>query len=141
MASPVWASQAVNYTTKTQYLFRINKGAYDLSSDREINKFIEPHRRPIPFENLVYIGDGSTDIPCFRLVKEQGGRSIAVFPPNTKGAKEKAEQFRTDGRVHHVVPAKYGESSDLDQVVKSYIRLLAERNRKRGQLHENHGKG
>ena len=67
-----WPALAVNYTTKTQFLFRINKGAFDLSDNSKVNQFVEKRDRPVPFENMVFIGDGSTDIPCFRLIKEQG---------------------------------------------------------------------
>ena len=123
----VWPSQAVNYTTKTQYLFRINKGALDLSDDSEINRFVEQHKRPMPFENMVYIGDGATDVPCFRLVKDQGGLSIAVFRPHKKNAQNKAQQLFQDGRVHNVVSANYQEQKDLDRLVKAYIRIVAAR--------------
>ncbi len=123
----VWPAQALNYTTKTQYLFRINKGTHDPSDDTEINQFIEMKDRPIPFENIVYIGDGPTDVPCFRLVKDLGGLSVAVFRPSKNGAREAAERFRDDGRVHAVVPANYKEGTKLDKVVKSYIRHVAGR--------------
>ena len=103
----VWPAQALNYTTKTQYLFRINKGIHDPSDDTEINQFVEMKNRPIPFENMAYIGDGPTDVPCFRLVKDLGGLSVAVFKPRKKGARAAAERFRDDGRVHTVVPADY----------------------------------
>lgn len=123
----VWPAVAVNYTTKTQYLFRINKGAHDLSDDSKINKFIKPQDRDVPFERMIYIGDGLTDVPCFRLVKDQGGLSIAVFKPNTQNARENAERFVKDGRVHAVLPANYTKSSELDKVVKAYIGLAAAR--------------
>ncbi len=123
----VWPAQAVNFTTKTQYLFRINKGAYDLSDDAEINRYVEMKDRPVPFENMVYIGDGSTDVPCFRLVKDQGGLSIAVYKPHTKGARDKAEGFRKDGRVHAVVPANYTEGGQIDRIVKAYITQVSAR--------------
>ena len=124
----VWPAQAVNYTTKTQYLFRINKGAHDPSDDTLINEFVEPRDRPIPFENMVYIGDGFTDVPCFRLVKEQGGLSIAVSRPRTRGARVAAEKFRTDGRVQAVVPANYRDGSPLNKLVKAYINEVSARN-------------
>ena len=123
----IWPAQAVNYTTKTQYLFRINKGAHDLSDDTEINSYVPKSERPIPFENMIYFGDGATDIPCFRLVKEEGGLSIAVFRPHAKGAREKATQFLTDGRVHCITSADYQEDSDLDKVVKAQIDFVAAR--------------
>ena len=123
----VWPAQALNYTTKTQYLFRINKGIHDPSDDTEINQFVEMKDRPIPFESIVYIGDGPTDVPCFRLVKDLGGLSVAVFRPHTKGARETAERFRDDGRVHAVVPAKYADGTEVDKLVKTYIRHVAAR--------------
>lgn len=112
---------AVNYTTKTQYLFRINKGSYDLSDNATVNKYTPNDERPVPFENIVFIGDGETDIPCFRLVKEQGGHSIAVYKPNTKGGKATGYKLKQQGRVNCVVPADYTENSPLDQYTKSII--------------------
>jgi phosphoserine phosphatase len=122
-----WPALAVNYTTKTQYLFRINKGAHDLSDNTKVNQFVEKGDRPVPFENMIFIGDGSTDVPCFRLVKEQGGLSIAVFKPHTSGARSKADGYRKDGRVHCVVPAIYVEGSEIDRVVKANIDLVSSR--------------
>ena len=123
----VWPALAVNYTTKTQYLFRINKDAHDLSDKTKVNQFVEKKDRPVPFENMVFIGDGSTDIPCFRLVKEQGGLSIAVFKPRTKGAQEEAAKYLSDGRVHAVAPATYTEGSELDRMIKANVDVVAAR--------------
>ena len=88
-----WPALAINFTTKTLFLFRINKGAHDLSDDREINQFVEMKDRPVPFENMVYIGDGATDVPCFRLVKDMGGLSIVEFGPRRRKARESASRF------------------------------------------------
>lgn len=125
----IWPALAVNYTTKTQYLFRINKGALDLNDNNQINKFVTKHDRPVPFENMVYIGDGSTDIPCFRLVKEQGGLSVAVYKPRTKGARDKAIPYLEEGRVHCVVPAIYTENSELDNIIKANISIISARSK------------
>lgn len=122
-----WPALAVNYTTKTQYLFRINKDAHDLSDNSKVNEFVEKKDRPVPFENMVFIGDGSTDIPCFRLVKEQGGLSIAVYKPRTKGAQDKAARYLKDGRVHAIAPANYTVGSALDRIVKANIDAVAAR--------------
>ena len=92
-----------------------------------INQFVVKEDRPIPFENMVYLGDGLTDVPCFRLVKEQGGLSIAVYKSNTKGARDKANEFVRDGRVHCLAPANYTEGSELDKIVKANISSLAAR--------------
>jgi hypothetical protein len=92
-----------------------------------VNQYIEKKDRSVPFENMIYIGDGETDIPCFRLLKEQGGLSIAVYMPGKKGARGKAEQYRKDGRIHCVVPASYTDGSKMDQVVKAYIDSVSAR--------------
>ena len=122
-----WPALAINFTTKTQYLFRINKGAHDLANIEEINRFVEKEDRPIPFDNMIYIGNSPTDVPCFSLVKNEGGLSIAVFAPRAKGARKKAERFREEGRVHSVVPANFEEGGELDQTVKHYIQLVRAR--------------
>lgn len=123
----VWPALAINYTTKTQYLFRINKGVHDLSDDSKVNEFVPKAERPVPFENMIYIGDGATDIPCFRLVKEQGGLSIAVFKTKTKDARGKAEIYQEQERVQAIAPADYTEGSKLDRLIKARIDYVAAR--------------
>ena len=123
----IWPALAINFTTKTQYLFRINKGAHDLGDNRQINEYVAKADRPVPFENMVYIGDGPTDVPCFRLVKDQGGLSIAVFQPDKPNARDDAEEFLRDGRVHNTAPTVYAEGSELDRIVKRNIDLVAAR--------------
>ena len=123
----VWPAQAVNFTTKTQFLFRINKDARDLSDNNKINEFVREQDRPMPFKNMIYFGDGDTDIPCFRLVKDLGGLSIAVFDPDASGAREKAEPLLEQERVHCIVPADYREEGDLDKIVKARIDYVAAR--------------
>lgn len=125
----VWPALAVNYTTKTQYLFRINKGAHDLSDNSTVNKFVPQAERNVPFENMVFLGDGSTDIPCFRLVKEQGGLSVAVYKARAKGShgKGRADGYLAEGRVHCIAPANYSDGSELDKIVKAQIDAVAAR--------------
>jgi phosphoserine phosphatase len=116
----------VNYTTKTQYLFRINKGAMELWDKEKVNKFVEHGNRPVPFTNMLFVGDGDTDIPSFRLVKDQGGHSIAVYTPSKrKGGKAVADKLKQEGRVNFSVPANYCEGSELDKVVKGIIRKIS----------------
>lgn len=117
----VWPSLALNYTTKTQYLFRINKGSLDVWDDTVINRYVTDAERPVPFTNMIYIGDGLTDIPCFRLVKDLGGHSIAVYQSNKKNAKEQAKTILADARVNFAAPATYSEGSLLDRIVKGII--------------------
>jgi len=76
-----WPALAINYTTKTQYLFRINKGSLDVHDNSVINKFVPKEQRPVPFEHMIFIGDGETDIPCMRLVKDQGGIPLPSTTP------------------------------------------------------------
>lgn len=116
-----WPALAINYTTKTQYLFRINKGSLDVHDNSVINKFVEKHKRAVPFENVIFVGDGETDIPCMRLVKDLGGHSIAVYNPGKHGAKKHAEQLITDGRANVVAPADYQDGSAIDRAVKAII--------------------
>lgn len=123
----VWPALAVNYTTKAQFLFRINKGAHDLSDAGGINRFVPQEDRPVPFENMVYIGDGETDVPAFRLVKELGGLSVAVYPPRSRKSRENAQRFVDEGRVHCVAPADYTEDSPLDRLIRANIDLVANR--------------
>ena len=116
-----WPALALNYTSKTQYLFRINKGSIEVHEHNMINKYVPENERPIPFRNMVYIGDGDTDIPCFRLVKDRGGNSIAVYKPRTSGAKDKALNLAKDERVNFIAPADYQNASKLDKIIKALI--------------------
>ena len=114
-----WPALALNYTTKTQYLFRINKGSLDVYDHSIINDYVPPEDRPMPFKHMVFIGDGETDVPCFRLVKDQGGHSIAVYKRGTP--KTKAEKLLSEGRVNFVASANYSEGRKIDQIIKAII--------------------
>jgi len=116
-----WPALAVNYTTKTQYLFRINKGSLDVHDNSIINKYVPKEQRPVPFEHMIFVGDGETDIPCMRLVKDQGGHSIAVYNPGKRGAKSHAQQLIKDGRATLFASADYQEGSAIDLAVKAII--------------------
>jgi hypothetical protein len=114
-----WPALALNYTSKTQFLFRINKGCLNVYDHKDINEYIPEEKRAIPFTNMIYIGDGETDIPCFRLVKDRGGHSIAVYKPHT--TKNKINKLLLEGRVNFIAPAEYKRKSKLDKIVKSLI--------------------
>ena len=116
----VWPAVAVDYTAKTQFLFKINKGVHSISDHTLVNKFIPEDERPVPFSRMIYFGDGATDIPCMRLVKQFGGHSIAVYNPNGTN-KEKSEQLYRESRVHFVCPADYTSNGKIYQVVTSII--------------------
>jgi hypothetical protein len=116
-----WPALAINYTTKTQFLFRINKASPEVYDNSTINKFVPKEERPVPFTNIVYIGDGETDIPCFRLVKEEGGYSIAVYRPRKSESKALTEKLLDEGRASLIAPADYREGSVIDTSVKAII--------------------
>lgn len=115
-----WPARIVNYTTKTQYIFRINKGVLDENDDSGLNSYVAQNERPIPFKRMVYIADGITDVPCMRLVKEYGGKSIAVY--DTKDTV--ACQLMHDGRVNFMVKADYSAGSDMEKLMQKILRHM-----------------
>ncbi len=117
-----WPKNVVNYTTKTQFLFRINKGVLDISNDDDLNRFTPEENRPVPFRNMIYIGDGLTDVPCMKLVKVNGGFSIAVYQ---SGKRAKVKDLIQDERVNFIEPADYSEGSKLDIITKDIILHMA----------------
>jgi 2-hydroxy-3-keto-5-methylthiopentenyl-1-phosphate phosphatase len=116
----IWPKLAINYTMKTQFFFRIAKGILKITEDNKVNERIKEKR--IPYRNIIYIGDGLTDVPSMLLVKENGGKSIAVYP---KGEKERVLQLIEDARVNFITTADYSLNSDLDKVVKLAIQQVA----------------
>lgn len=114
-----WPAQVVNYTSKTQFLFRIEKGVLDIN-DPGVNDYFSPEEMRVPFRNIVYIGDSDTDIPCMKLVNSYGGHSIGVYNPETKD-KTKVFKMIKDKRIKYFVPADYSEGKELDILVKSII--------------------
>jgi len=116
-----WPALAVNYTTKMQFLFRINKGIFGLQES--INDFMPEHERLVPFKRMVYFGDGSTDIPAMKLVKTQGGYSIAVHNGAEKSAQE-AANLMVENRVNYVAKADYSQGSQLAAQVERVIQKI-----------------
>jgi len=114
-----WPAQVVNYTNKTQFLFRIEKGVLDIN-DSGVNDYFSPEKVRIPFRNIVYIGDSDTDIPCMKLVNSLGGHSIGVYNPET-GDKEKVYNMIDTHRIKYFAPANYSDGSKLDKLVKNII--------------------
>lgn len=116
----VWPAVAVDFSTKTQFLFKINKGIRSVSDNIEVNRYATEEERPIPFKRMIYFGDGETDIPCMKLVKSQGGYSIAVY--RTDSAKLRAAQkLISDGRVNFVCEADYREQGEIFEIVTTII--------------------
>ncbi len=116
----VWPSIAINFTQKTQYLFRISKGVLDVTDDDNLNKHMTG--RKIPYENMIYIGDGLTDIPCMKLLKEKGGKAIALYP---SGSKNKVAQLVNDNRINFVTVADYSQNSTLEKIVKLMMEKIS----------------
>ena len=124
----VWPGIAINYTTKTQFLFRINKGVNNCWDNEPVNRFVPMEKRPIPFTRMIFIGDGETDIPSMKMVRLQGGHSIAVFDPEEfpkPNFQKKVYRLIEEDRVHFVAPADYTEGRQLDLTVKGIIGRVA----------------
>ena len=115
----VWPAQVVNYTNKTQFLFRITKGVLDVN-DSAVNEFFPESDLRVPFRNMIYLGDSDTDIPCMKLVKMRGGYSIGVFNPKTND-RTKVHKMTRDSRIDYFVPADYSEGTELDNLIKTII--------------------
>ena len=118
-----WPAQVINYTSKTQFLFRIEKGTLDVN-DSGVNDYFKPEDIRIPFRNMVYIGDSDTDIPCMKLINSYSGHSIGVYNPKTKD-KRKVYKMMEDKRIKYYTPADYTEGSELDKLVKTIIDTTA----------------
>lgn len=118
----VWPRIAVNYTNKTQFLSRINKGVLDISDDASLNKKMFDNDRRISTSNMIYIGDGYTDVPCMKLTKDGGGISIAVYTDKTE---KTAESLLSDERINYMTLADYREGSEIDKIVRKTIEAMA----------------
>ena len=116
-----WPAVAVNYTNKTQFIFKINKGIESVYDSERINEFIEEEKRPVQFRHMIYFGDGTTDIPCMKLVKQQGGHSIAVYNPRSRQKRQTMEQLIRDNRVSYICAADYSPDKEIDTLVRTII--------------------
>ena len=116
-----WPAAAVNYTEKTQHLFRINKGILDITNDRDLNGFTPEYKRRVPFSNMIYIGDGLTDVPCMKMIRTKGGTSIAVHG----GGWEISDSMLLQGRCDYSVPADYREGGEIETVVRLNLKRIA----------------
>lgn len=121
---PVWPALGINYTTKTQFLFRINKGILNAHDNREINNWQPKEKRPVPFTRMIFIGDGDTDIPSMKMVRYQGGQAVAVFDPDeftTPPYQERMRKLIAEERVDYVAPADYSPGSQLELTVRGIL--------------------
>ncbi len=118
---PVWPAMAVNYTSKTQFLFRINKGVLSVTDSKGLNEFMPEDKRRVPFRNMVYFGDGFTDVPCMKLVRENGGHSVAVY----QNDKSYADDLLLRGRVDFGINADYSPDSQMEKTVFALLEQAA----------------
>ncbi len=127
---PCWPAMAVNYTSKTQFLFRVNKGVLDVTEHRQLNEFMPEEKRRVPFSNMIYVGDGLTDVPCMKLTKLNGGHSIAVWQDSPAAVND----MLLEGRVDFVTKADYSEGSEMEKTVFAVIDEIAAASRT-AQMH------
>jgi hypothetical protein len=105
----------VTDTMKTQFLFRINKGREGVTES--INEHMPEGERPIPFQNMIYVGDGMTDVPSMALTKKSGGHTVAVYQPSGKG-RDTCVKLLNAGRADFIAPADYRAGSKLSRRVE-----------------------
>ena len=117
-----WPGVAINYTTKTQYLFRINKGIENHWDRNALNKYMPEASRPVPFSRMIFLGDGETDIPAMKMMTHQGGHSVAVYDEKREAKDlDTIHSLISDGRVNFVAPGDYEEKSQLDIIIKGIL--------------------
>ena len=120
----IWPATDVNYTAKTQYLFRINKGILDVTNDHDLNAHTPEHLRRVPFANMIYFGDGLTDVPCMKMTKLKGGCSIVVHAPSGNAL---ADEMLLQRRADFALPADYREGGALEETVGLILRKMRAR--------------
>ena len=121
ISSGVWPKTDVNYTNKTQFVYRINKGVLDVANDVDLNRSMPDDSKRVPFCNMIYIGDGLSDVPCMKMMKAYGGYSIAVYQKRDS----KVEALLNRDRVDFIYPADYSDGTGLDMTVKNIIKKMA----------------
>ena len=119
---PVWPKLAVNFTAKTQFVYRINKGVLDVSDDKTLNDSMPDDSKRVPFTNMVYMGDGLSDVPCMKMMRAYGGQAIAVYQEDNRLG---VEDLMAKSRVDFIFPADYSEGTALDTTVKNIIRKMS----------------
>ena len=119
---PVWPKLAVNFTAKTQFVYRINKGVLDVSDDKTLNDSMPDDSKRVPFLNMVYFGDGLSDVPCMKMMRAYGGQAIAVYQ---EGNRPGVEDLLVKGRVDYIFPADYRAGSALEATAMDIVRKMA----------------
>ena len=116
-----WPKLDVNFTNKTQFVYRINKGILDVSRDKELNDCMPDDSKRVPFTNMIYMGDGLSDVPCMKMMRAYGGQAIAVYQASNR---QGVEKLLADGRVDFIFPADYREGMELDRTVRDILRKM-----------------
>ena len=119
---PVWPKLAVNFTAKTQFVYRINKGVLDVSDDKTLNDSMPDDSKRIPFPNMIYMGDGLSDVPCMKMMRAYGGQAIAVYQDANRTG---VEELLAKKRVDFIFQADYREGRALEETAQNIIRKMA----------------
>lgn len=117
----IWPAVAVDYTAKTQFLFKINKGIFSIRDNKKVNDSQDDEKKRVPFAHMMYFGDGETDVPCMKIVKNFGGNSIAVYNPEIPRKIRVARRLLRQKRVNFITPAVYTKESRTFKLVCSVI--------------------
>ena len=118
----VWPGIAVDYTAKTQFIFKISKGIFSARDNKRVNASMAEDRKRIPFTNMIYLGDGDTDVPCMKMTRTRGGTSIAV---HAEGETSLSDNMVLQGRCDYAVLADYSEGSEIESVVRLLLSRIA----------------
>lgn len=119
-----WPGVAVDYTAKTQFLFKINKGILSIRDNKLVNESQAEENKRVPFPHMIYFGDGETDVPCMKIVKMFGGHSIAVYNQKNIHKKAVARTLFKQGRVNFITPAIYTKESRTYEIVCAIINKI-----------------
>lgn len=117
----VWPGTAVDYTAKTQFLFKISKGIFSAQDNKQVNSSVSDDKKRIPFSHMIYFGDGDTDVPCMKIVGMFGGHPIAVYNSENEKKKATALKLKRQGRVAFAAPAVYTADSRAFRIVCAII--------------------
>jgi len=124
----IWPARNINYTEKTQYLYRIKKGCLDIADNRTVNARMPEKDCPVPFSHMIYFGDGDSDVPCMSMIERSGGHCVVVYEPKKHGALKQALQYVRDNRADIAAPADYSEGKVIDRYIKKVIDDFATEN-------------
>ena len=116
-----WPKLDVNFTNKTQFVYRINKGVLDVADDKTLNDSMPDDSKRVPFTNMIYVGDGLSDVPCMKMMRAYGGQAIAVYQASNR---QGVEKLLADGRVDFIFPADYRADTELDRTVRDILRKM-----------------